>query len=209
MPRIGPLTPEQAKRTLANRLAPRADRLRQFNTKFGVRSKRVFLTWTRWDSDERGEGHEVIFARVELLPTPRVNDLTAIQRRAFLQGALPDGSIRVDEISVASFTEDNLTGLTIPGDPGQPGTPVNPNGVERKTKGNISFFYEIQDDGRGDNPAARQRFNISGFPYRAESKLQFIVILVRESQDMNRLGQPAVAGGDSVPSVDVGSDADD
>lgn len=210
MPKVRALTPDQARRTLANRFGPRADRLRQLNTNFGIRSKRVFLVWTEWKADERGEGEEVILSRVELLPTPRVSDLTAIQRRAFLQGALPDGSIRVDEISVARYTEDNLKGLVIPGDvPGQPGRAVNPHGVERDTKGNVSFFYEVVEDGRGDDPAARQRFNLNGYPARLESRLQFAVYLVRESKDMNRLGQPVPDGQDPSVPVDVGSGDDD
>jgi hypothetical protein len=213
VPRVRPLTPDEAKKTLANRFGGRADRLRQLNTKFGIRPHRVFLVWTEWVADESGEGGEKILSRVELLPTPKVSDLSAIQRRAFLQGALPDGSLRVEEISVDRYTEDNLKGLVIPSDvPGQPGRPVNPNGVERNTKGNISFFYEVVEDGRGDNPAARQRFNLNGYPSRAASRVQFIIYLVRESQDMDRRGQPTLAGAsvDVVPGfVDVGSGEDD
>jgi len=199
MPKIRALTPQQARSTLVARFGPRADRLRQFNTNFGARSKRVFLVWESWGGGERGVGTPRILARVELLPTPKVSDLSAVQRRSWLEGALSDGSGRVDEISVHRYTEDMLRGLTIPGEPGTAGTPVNAHGAERDTSPRIDFFYEIVEDGRGDNPAARQRFQINGYPFRKETSVQFGVYLVRESEDLTRRGQPEVLGSPATP----------
>jgi hypothetical protein len=194
MPRPRPLTSDEATRTLANRFGKRADSLRQFNTKFGARSKRVFLVWTRWDGlePERGVDDEKVLHRVEILPTPRVSDLTAVSRRPFFaEGTLPDGGVRVDEISVYRFTEDMLKGLVVPGDPGSPGHPIAPRNKDQSITmpAGTDFFYEIVDDGRqGEGPAERQRFQLIGFPTRLETRVQFAVFLSRSSADTSRRG---------------------
>src|SRR5690349_24199276 len=108
MPKPRPLTPSQARSSLAHRFTDRADRLRQLNTRFGLRSRRVFLVWTRFTGEERGEGKEQEIARVELLPTPRVTDATAVTRFGASAGVLPVGSLRVDQISAGAYTLDNL-----------------------------------------------------------------------------------------------------
>ncbi len=197
MPRPRPLNPIEATRTLANRLGKRVDNLRQFSTKFGTRSKRVFLVWTKVTGEERGEGDENILYRIELLPTPRVSELTAVSRRPLIEGSLSDGGVRVDEISVYRYTEDMLRGLVVPGEPGQPGTPIAPVGAERLTNPRIDFFYEIVDDGRqGEGRAARQRFQLIGYPARLESRVQFAVFLQRSSADMGRDGLSDVTDDD-------------
>lgn len=190
MPRPRPLSPFQATRTLANRLGKRADNLRQFSTKFGARSKRVFLVWTRFTGEERGEGDEKVLHRVELLPTPRVSELTAVSRMPLIEGSLSNGGVRVDEISVYRYTEDMLRGLVVPGEPGTPGTPIAPKGAKRDTNPRIDFFYEIVDDGRqGEGLAERQRFQLIGYPTRLESRVQFAVFLQRSSADLGRDGR--------------------
>lgn len=198
MPRPRPLTPFEATRTLANRLGRRADSLRQFNTKFGARSKRVFLVWTFWTGEERGEGEESIYRRVELLPTPRVSELTSVSRVPFfVEGTLPNGGVRVDEISVYAYTEDVLKGLVIPGEPGMQGSAVNRADAELQSNAKIDFFYEIVDDGRqGEGEAERQRFQLVGYPTRLETRVQFAVYLSRSSADTNRRGQPVTQDDD-------------
>ena len=190
MPRPRPLTPFQATRTLANRLGKRVDNLRQFSTKFGTRSKRVFLVWTKFTGEERGIGDEKVLHRVELLPTPKVSELTSVSRRPMIEGELPDGGVRVSEISVYRYTEDMLKGLVVPGEPGQPGTPIQAKGAERNTRSDVDFFYEIVDDGRqGEGLAERQRFQLIGYPTRLESRVEFAVFLQRSSADLGRDGR--------------------
>lgn len=177
MPRPRPLTPSEAKRSLANRLGLRvADRLRQFSTRFGLRSRRVFLTWTRFTGAERGEGYERILARTEILPTPKVADATSVMRMPFAAGVLPVGSLRVSLISV-KFTLDQLTGRRIPGKADNEPIPEP-----------IDFFYELVEDGRGDNPAERARYRVLGVPWRDEGNVGWTVLLERASEDMARDG---------------------
>lgn len=197
MRKIAPLSPEQAQRSLVNRMGKRVDRLRQIAVRFGAYSKRVFMTWTIWSGEEQGEGEEKIFAQVEILPTPRVLDLTAIQRNPRSAGYYEEGAVRVDQISVATYTEDMLRGIVIPDLPqaGCPGccAPVKPEGLPLRTDGinrgnqpRIDFFYQIVEDGRGDFPAERRRFRPQGLPYRDELNFQFSIVLERADEELSR-----------------------
>ena len=177
MPRVRPLTPDEARRTLANRLGMRvAPRLRQFATKFGLRAKRVFLVWTKFDGDERGAGSERVVARVELLPTPQVIDLSSVVNNPFSAGVLPVGAVRVDKVAI-TYTADQLTGKAVPGHEDAKAVPEP-----------FDFFYEIVEDGRGDTEPARQRFRLLGYPDRREGDVCWRLLLERASEDMARDG---------------------
>lgn len=198
MPKPAPLpSAESAKRTLAQRLTRVADRLRQFNTRFGLRSKRVFLVWTRWTGEQRGEGEEQELARTELLPTPKVGDQSAVARRPWSAGVLPEGTIRVEEISAGAYTADNLRGLVIPSPATQApnasrGQAIRARGPERSSDPRVDFFYEVVEDGRGDDPSARKRYRLLGDPARKEGALCWAVNLERASEDESRTGESQV-----------------
>lgn len=179
MPKVRSLSPAQAKRSLANKLAPLADRLRQLNTNFGIRPYRVFLTWTRFGGEERGEGHEKMFARAEILPTPKVSSLDAVSFSIFHAGTLPVGSIRVEEVSAAAFTEDMLRGLKVPD-----GSYLDPD--EQKIPEPYDFFYEVVEDGRGDGEPARDRYRLLSKPFRRAGKVDWTLMLERVSPDRTR-----------------------
>jgi len=110
------LTPGQAKGTLASKFGKVADNLRQLATDFGIRPYRVFLTWTKWTGVERGQGDEILIRRAEILPTPRVISIDNMNNSPMHAGVLPVGSLKVDRISVVSFTRDVLMGKAFPGD---------------------------------------------------------------------------------------------
>ncbi len=190
-----PLPEGAPARTLAQRLTARVDRLRQLNTRFGLRARRVFLTHTLWNGAERGEGNERVICRVEILPTPRVADATTINQKPWSGGTLPEGSIRVDQISASRFTLDVLTGvrfadsLGFSGFAGRNATPVDGTNLDPRGDPQIDFFFEIVEDGRGDNPAYRERFRLISQPWRAEGNFGFGILLEASSEPMNRLGQ--------------------
>ncbi len=175
MPIPRPLSDREANTSLVQRLAPRADRLRQFATRFGVRARRVFLVWEQWGGVERGEGYRSEIARVELLPTPRIADASTMLRRAFATGTLDDGTLRIDQISVSVFSEDHLRGLRIPATQGNAGGVTDGTLDEPKIARNVDFWWEIVEDGRGDEPPARRRFRLAGVPWRSESGLYWAV----------------------------------
>jgi len=177
-----------AKRTLAHRLTRTADRLRQFNTRFGIRSRRVFLVWFQYTGPERGEGSGTVLARVELLPTPKVSDATALGRRPYPIGLLPDGSLRIEEISCGAYTEDNLRGLVIPG--GGEGKLLAGTRIVPRTGESLDFFYEIVEDARGDDPPARTRYHLSGAPWRKESSISWSIAVEPANNGLDRAGNP-------------------
>lgn len=190
-----PLTPRQARHTLAHRLAPRVDRLRQFATRFGVRPYRCWLVWTQW-SGERGEGEETPVARMEILPTPKVVSLDSVTFRGFSGGMIPVGSMRVTEVS-ALFTSDQLRGIAIPSsefawenDPPRP-TSAQCLPARLDDKGlpePLDFYWEVQEDGRGDNPAERMKFRLMAQPFRRAGAVSWEVMLERVGPDAKRDG---------------------
>ena len=50
------------------------------------------------------------------------------------------------------------------------------------------FFWSIQEDGRGDDPAERNRFRLAAWPHRNAGAVQWECLLERTSADENRDG---------------------
>jgi hypothetical protein len=176
---IRPLAPGQAGRSLASRLAPVADNLRQLNTTFGVRPYRVFLTWTRWEGTEIGEGYEVLKQRIELLPTPLVKE--NMRYAPWHGGVLQEGAIDVSEVSVVAYTEDILRGLDPKLIPGLDLMGANPTIPEP-----WDFFYEVVQDGRGGKMPERPRFRLNGCPFLKADSQEWVMTLERTSRQRTR-----------------------
>lgn len=181
MPKVKALTPHQAKRTLANRFVGRADRLRQLNTKFGLRPYRVWLVWTKSTGEERGEGKEVVVRRTELLPTPRVVDLT-VTYASFPAGVNTEGMLKLTEVS-QSYPFDVLKGLYVP------------EQHEDEVPQPYDFYYEVAEDGRGENPEQRNRYRLYSTPFRQPGKVMWSITLESTFSDEDREGTPLLGGG--------------
>lgn len=185
MPKPRPLRPDETNRTLVGRFERGrdggpglADKLRQLHTKFGARSRRLFLVWVKWTGDERGEGTEQVVRELEVLPTPKVSELTAISRNPFSAGMLPVGSLRIDEIS-ASFSEETLRGRMVPGQ----GPVPEP----------YDFFFETREDGRGgEGEPLRQRYRLLAGPARKETNISWSIVLERASGERKRDGSSSI-----------------
>lgn len=180
-PRLRPLTPAQAKQSLAARLSKVVDKARQVQVRLGFRPYQVFLTWTTWEGDERGEGNQRVVARIPLTPTPVVSDLTALRKQAFSAGRALVGDVRLTEVS-AQYPLEVLVGNVIP-DRGQDQVPQP-----------FQFFYEIVEDGRHCPPKGegdeRKRFSLAAAPFLDAENQQWIVSLEKMSGDMMRDGNP-------------------
>jgi hypothetical protein len=168
----------------------------------------VFLVWSEWTGEERGEGTERVIAEIELLPTPRVSDLASLARRPYSAGVFPEGSLRVDQISAGAYTRDMLLGRVIPTVPPTstnggrtPTHAVNAHGVERGTDDRIDFWWELREDGRGDSPAERIRFRVFAGPSRLEGSIGWAVNIELASEARARDGstQMGVNAGDLPP----------
>lgn len=176
MPPPRALRPGEAKRTLAHRLGTRlAPRLLQLATRFGIRPYRCYLLWTRWTGRERGEGKEEEIARVELLPTPKV-DVSGISYEGTSVGRVPTGSITLREITV-NYTADQLQGYVIP------------DKSEDVIPEPFDFHYEIVEDDRGDSKPKRSKYRISRQPFRDAENVMWVVGLERVSEDNGRDGK--------------------
>jgi hypothetical protein len=185
MPKIGPLTPLQARNSLAHKIGTRVgDKVRQLNTKFGIRPYRVFLVWTKWGGTERGEGNEAVVLEREILPTPKVESLDGVAFSLFAAGQLEVGSIQVSEVSL-TLTRDILMGHAIPG-----------LGIVDHIPQPYDFFYEVREDGRGElgtgKEPQRQKYRLAADPFRRASKPYWQFTLERISEDRNRAGQSNV-----------------
>jgi|HubBroStandDraft_4_1064222.scaffolds.fasta_scaffold128350_3 hypothetical protein len=190
------LDPHQARESLAHRLAPRVDRLRQRVVRAGLRPYRVALVWTRWAGQERGEGQERPLGRIEILPSPKVTSLDNVAYRLFSGGTLPVGSVRITEIS-ALYTSDQLRGLAVPtpefiarNDPPRPESAacLPPRLDDRGLPDPLDFYWEVWEDGRGDDPAERMKFRLMAVPMRMAGGVQWAALLERVSVDALRDG---------------------
>lgn len=183
MNRIHPITPRQATESVANRLGGVADRVRQIATNLGVRNYRCFLHWTKWTGKERGDGFEETIELLEILPTPLVKSLDSVTFSIFHAGTVPEGSVRVDEISLR-WTEDELRGFRIP----TYGTCEEPIELREgdSLKQPFDFFYEVVEDGRGDRPPTRNRFRLMNKPFRRADMVMWSLMLERSSPDTHR-----------------------
>lgn len=157
------------------------DRAREKASLIGARPFRLFLVWTVFSGKERGQGEERILERHEVEPRPRI-DKGGITRNPALVGIVAVGSVRVDELSTR-YTYDELLGLLLPGGRAVPAD-----------QGRVTFFYEVVEDGRGDNPPERLRFRLFNTPSLEAENAQWVLILEPVSDAMKRNGQPERPG---------------
>lgn len=169
------LTPEKARRTLAHRLSPRADRLRQIATNFGIRPYNVSLVWGKWSGEERGEGTFKVIKSIALLPNPKVEDMSAVSLDPRAAGVLPVGTIKLTRVS-SSYNLDTLSGRTVP------------QGDGERIPEDVEFFYELTEDGRGEDNPVRMRFRLVSEPFRRPGKIDWTILLERVSEDRARDG---------------------
>ena len=153
---VRPLRPDQLRQTLASKLVPIVDKIRQLSTTFGTRPYRVFLVHVLWSGGRIGAGTPAEVSRREILPTPKVVDLSSTVEMISAFGRTEDGSVVVEEIS-DKFSEDDLMG----------GTPdlvdaANPN----TGRSNAEFFWETQEQ-RNTSPVPVVRHYVpAGAPTR-------------------------------------------
>lgn len=199
---------------LAERLQPTVDRMRGRYENYGLRPNLVYMVWTKWTGDERGEGREYEVAKVKIVPTPKVDDLTKLSLSPFTGGTLPTGSIGLSQVT-AVLTADNLKGLAVPGQAyvdacrafytGMPGgTPIGQMALDPVARargegeglGRIpqpyDFFYEVVEDRPGSPPA---KFRLFSEPFRDAEKFEWRFILERVSEDRGRDGHSRLERG--------------
>lgn len=182
-----------------SRLNRVVDRARQIEVNLGLRPYAIWLTWMKWgggsrgaglseafdrqegafdDPPERGEGTPIVVCSMPLLPIPRVDDISGLSRVPFSAGRYPVGSIRVTGIS-ASYREELLLGRVLPDNP------------EAEVPEPYEFFWELVEDGRHGPAPLRRRFTPASEPFLDAVNQQWVIVLERQSGDMERDGKPA------------------
>lgn len=180
-----PLAPGEAGKTLAARLGRVVDAGRAIDARLGFRPYRTFLVWMKWSGDERGEGNRVVACRSEILPTPKIDDLSGVGKSKAGAGTFGTGSIKVSEIS-ASYTREILMGTVIPDSP------------ESEVPQPYEFFWEVMEDDRHGPARVRHRFSVSAEPAFSAEDSGWTVMLAAQSDPPDADGKP-VDGSVPVP----------
>ncbi len=173
---VRPLRQDEIRRTLAAKLVPTVDKLRQLSTTFGCRPYRVFLVHVLWSGGRVGSGTPSEIGRREILPTPYVIDLSSTTELLSPFGRTEDGSAIVDQIS-EKFSEDDLMGGTP--DLADPASPYT-------GRPGAEFFWEVRES-RDTSPAPVARHYVpAGAPTRKPPMGWRITLTKR---DADRAGQ--------------------
>lgn len=160
--------------TLAQKLIPVADSIRNLNTRFGLRPYKVRIVRVRWSAGVRGRGVPDVVDELDLLPTPIVQDLNTLTEILTPVGLNEVGVVSVAEIS-GRFTDDQLRFLSKDG--------VEPGPDEE-------VFYEIEYPEPDRGTSVKRRFYLRGAPYYAAGQFQWRLRLIKADEDRDRIGDP-------------------
>lgn len=167
------LTAKQITATLAQRLIPVADRVRDLFTRFGMRPYKIRIVRVRWSDGSRGVGTPIVENTLDLLPTPLVQDLTTLTEIVQPVGLDEVGSILVSEIS-GRFTDNDLRFLSADGSPPDP---------------DVEVYYEIEFP-KLDGTSDKRRFFLRSAPHYAAGRFMWQLRLEKAHEDRARNGDP-------------------
>lgn len=177
--KLQPPLPGLMPQTLAGRLVPVADRLRNLKARFGIRPYRVFMVHAAWSGGKRGVGTQQITSRREILPVPRVRDIDSVSRNLRATGLTEEGDLVIDEIS-AKYAEDDLMGRTPDLE--------NPE-LTRTSRVDVEFWFEVQEARAVGRPPVTRRFSPPiKAPSLSRDNLQWRVTLTKQGEDRGRNG---------------------
>lgn len=173
---VRPLPAQQVNQSLAGRLVPVVDRIRQINTRLGLRPYRVFLVHVQWSGAQIGLGSPQEISRREILPTPRVRDISSTSEVYTNMGRVEEGGVVIDQVS-AKWAEDDLMGRT---------PDLLDPAVPRSGKRNAEFFYEVVENrATMPNPIPR-RYTPSAAPTLSRDGFAWRVVLSKVMANRSR-----------------------
>jgi len=153
--------PAQLNKSLAQKLIPTVDRIRDLYTRFGARPYRVTIVRTRFSGAHRGVGVEQVVHELELMPTPLVVDMRALTEVVTPVGVNEQGVVQLQYVS-GRYTEEQLLGI------GPDGTPV---------AANETVYYEIEFFRRDGGASERRRFVRDSVPTYNSLQFQWLITL--------------------------------
>lgn len=163
-------TPASLKCSLGQSLIPVVDKARDLLTQMGFRPYRVRIVRTRFAGPRRGMGPEVVVHELELLPTPKVVDLSALTQEVTAIGVNDGGTVQLQKVS-GRYTEETLLG-------------VSPTGEQIPS--NEAVYYEVEFFRRDGGPSEKRRFIRGSVPHWDAEAFQWSITLTKTSDD-NRL----------------------
>jgi hypothetical protein len=169
------LDAEELQCTLAQKLIPVADKIRDLHTQFGGRPYIVRIIRTRWTGSKRGVGSEHVMKETTITPTPLVVSLDGLQETLTPVGLNEYGSLQVTNIS-GRYTEEQLRGFDKSG-----------NGLPS----NEQLWWEIEFPRvRDGKPGVKRRFAVRSAPNYSPYSFQWSVSLDSVDERRNRQGEP-------------------
>lgn len=168
---VKPQTQRLFDASLLRGLVCTVDGIRQIATDLGARPYRVFMIHTRWEEARRGMNQEFIVEETELLPTPLVESLDALDDVLEAVGTIETGSLQVTQVS-ASHTADVLMGRDRDG------------AVVAESD---QFFWEVAYLNQSPDGGDRRRFTPKNPVYDATG-VQWTITLERAVGDRARDG---------------------
>jgi hypothetical protein len=164
------VTAQSIANALTSKLVPCIDAIRNINTTLGAYAYSVWLVHTRWSGGERGEGVEELLSAEPVLPTPCLGARTALEETIQSVGRDEVGTLTMTEISL-SYTQDCLLGNGVGGAP----CPLDQN-----------FYWEVRFP-QPDGTTVNRRFLPRSVPSTDSTSVQWIINLIRASDDRSRL----------------------
>lgn len=146
------------------------DQLRDIDAALGFRPYSVHIVHVRWAGEHIGIGAEMIVGEFEILPVPKVGDLSGMTRQLTPAQVEEIGTIVLSGVS-GTYSEDQVT--------------LRPEGGRGLPK-NEAAYYEIRY-----REGARRRFTVSGVPsFNAEAMEWTIVLRLFQGQRSRATGAP-------------------
>ena len=173
---VRPLRPEEVRASLMGEMSPIVDDLRQIAVDLGLRPYRVFIVHVLWTGVKVGDGNPVEISRREILPTPRIRDMSATTEVLSAFGRVEEGGIVIDRIS-AKYSEDDLTGKT-------PDL-IDP-AMTRTGKRNGEYFWEVQENRPGFPKTIPRRYVHAAVPTLMRGGSHWRIPLNKQNVDRSR-----------------------
>lgn len=173
---VRPLRTDEVRESLMSTLSPTIDDIRQIATDLGLRPYRVFIVHVLWTGAKVGDGDPVEISRREILPTPRIRDMSATSEVLSPFGRVEEGGIVIDRIS-AKFSEDDLTGKT---------PDLTEPAITRTGKRNGEFFWEVQENRPGFPSTIPRRYIHAAAPTLMRGGSHWRIPLNKQNTDRSR-----------------------